>query len=564
MKQIGIRKKLLFMFLGICSLFSIALIIILSYAISETHKAETLKSEVSKRATILKERGDWFQAQVAGLQEYLLSHDQKGLDKFNREGKKLADTRKEVTSDKKLSEGMKEAILMGGKWRSVIDNEVLPLAREGKWEEASKIAIEQTDYVNDLLDRFTKYANEEKEKQNQLIEDIHTSSEFIQYIIFFSLIACTIISILLAWWFSGHLVKPIQKIDSKLKELASKDGDLTARLDVNSRDEIGNIAHSFNQMLANLQHIIQQVQQTSTNVKEASLSMYSSTIASMDATSQIQDTMVSLDDSIRSQVSSIEESSTAMDDMSKSVQRIANSASSVAELAMTTAEKADDGGKVIEKSISQMNTIHEAVNATSQVVERLITHTKHIDTAVQSISNIAEQTNLLALNASIEAARAGEQGKGFAVVADEVRKLAEQSKTAATDINHLLRQIQNDTQAANDMMTQGQSEASQGITVIRTAGSSFTAIVNHINEVSTQMQEMSATAEEMAASAEEMNASLNNIASISNEVAADTTQTSNSAGEQVHVMKEVATKSSEMKATVEELEALVAHFKTIS
>ncbi|AWC34456.1 methyl-accepting chemotaxis protein [Bacillus cytotoxicus] len=564
MKQIGIRKKLLFMFLGICSLFSIALIIILSYAISETHKAETLKSEVSKRATILKERGDWFQAQVAGLQEYLLSHDQKGLDKFNREGKKLADTRKEVTSDKKLSEGMKEAILMGGKWRSVIDNEVLPLAREGKWEEASKIAIEQTDYVNDLLDRFTKYANEEKEKQNQLIEDIHTSSEFIQYIIFFSLIACTIISILLAWWFSGQLVKPIQKIDSKLKELASKDGDLTARLDVNSRDEIGNIAHSFNQMLANLQHIIQQVQQTSTNVKEASLSMYSSTIASMDATSQIQDTMVSLDDSIRSQVSSIEESSTAMDDMSKSVQRIAESASSVAELAMTTAEKADDGGKVIEKSISQMNTIHEAVNATSQVVERLITHTKHIDTAVQSISNIAEQTNLLALNASIEAARAGEQGKGFAVVADEVRKLAEQSKTAATDINHLLRQIQNDTQAANDMMTQGQSEASQGITVIRTAGSSFTAIVNHINEVSTQMQEMSATAEEMAASAEEMNASLNNIASISNEVAADTTQTSNSAGEQVHVMKEVATKSSEMKATVEELEALVAHFKTTS
>ncbi|WP_240322207.1 methyl-accepting chemotaxis protein, partial [Serratia marcescens] len=70
-------------------------------------------------------------------------------------------------------------------------------------------------------------------------------------------------------------------------------------------------------------------------------------------------------------------------------------------------------------SITQMTTIHDAVNATSQVVERLITHTEHIDTAVQSISNIAEQTNLLALNASIEAARAGEQGKGFAVVADE-------------------------------------------------------------------------------------------------------------------------------------------------
>ncbi|MEH7457742.1 methyl-accepting chemotaxis protein [Bacillus sp. JJ1127] len=564
MKYVGIRKKLLFMLLGICSLFSIALIIILTFATTQAREADTLEHDVSRRAAILKDRGDWFQAQVAGLQEYLLSHDQKGLEKFNSEGKKLADTRKEVTSDKSIPEGMREAILMGGKWRSVIDNEVLPLAREGKWEEASKIAMEQTDVVNDLLNRFTKYANDEREKQNQLIESIHNSTKFIQYVIVFSLIICTILAILLAWWFSGKLVKPIHQIDSKLKELASKEGDLTARLDVNSKDELGDIAHSFNQMLGNLQHIIQQVQQTSTNVKEASVSMFTTTTDSMDAASQIQATMQTLDHNIRSQVSSIEESSTAMDDMSTSVQRIAESASSVAQLAVTTSEKADDGGKVIEKSISQMNTIHDAVNATSKVVERLITHTKHIDTAVQSISNIAEQTNLLALNASIEAARAGEQGKGFAVVADEVRKLAEQSKTAATDINHLLRQIQDDTQAANNMMTQGQSEASQGITVIRTAGSSFTAIVNHINEVSTQMQEMSATAEEMAASAEEMNASLNSIASISNEVAAETAQTSHSAGTQANVMKEVATKSSEMKATAQDLEALVSHFKTIS
>ncbi|PEA52396.1 methyl-accepting chemotaxis protein, partial [Bacillus pseudomycoides] len=166
-----------------------------------------------------------------------------------------------------------------------------------------------------------------------------------------------------------------------------------------------------------------------------------------------------------------------------------------------------------------------------QVVERLITHTKHIDTAVQSISNIAEQTNLLALNASIEAARAGEQGKGFAVVADEVRKLAEQSKAAATDINQLLHHIQADTKTANSMMEQGQVESAQGITVIREAGSSFATIVEQINAVSSQMQEVSATAEEMAASAEEMNASLNNIASISGEAAAEKTQTANSAGE---------------------------------
>ena len=401
---------------------------------------------------------------------------------------------------------MKEAILMGGKWRSVIDNEVLPLAREGKWDEASKIALSQTDYVNDLLGRFNKYTNEENEKRDALIADVESSSSLIQYIIFFSLITCTLTSILLAWWFSGKLVKPIRQIDEKLKELASQDGDLTARLHVTSKDEIGDIANSFNQMLTNLQHIIKQVQQTSTSVKEASENVFIETTASMENTARTQETMNALEHNIRSQVSSIEESSTAMDDMATSVQRIAESASSVTSLAVTTSEKADDGNKVIEKSITQMHTINEAVNATSQVVERLITHTNHIDTALQSISNIAEQTNLLALNASIEAARAGEHGKGFAVVADEVRKLAEQSQLVATDINHLLHQIQADTKIANDMMTQGQAEASEGITVIRTAGSSFSEIVNHINKVSTQMQEMSATAEEMVASSEEMNA----------------------------------------------------------
>ncbi|AJH50139.1 methyl-accepting chemotaxis protein [Bacillus anthracis] len=562
MKYVSIRKKLLFTLLSISSLFSIALIVILSFAMSQASEIETLKNDVSKRATILKERGDWFQAQVAGLQEYLLSHDQKGLDKFNREGKKLADTREKVTSDKKLPEGMKEAILMGGKWRSVIDNEVLPLAREGKWDEASKIALAQTDYVNDLLSRFTKYANEENDKRDALIADVESSSSLIQYIIFFSLITCTVTSILLAWWFSGKLVKPIQQIDEKLKELASQDGDLTARLHVTSKDEIGDIANSFNQMLANLQRIIKQVQQTSTSVKEASENVFIETTASMENTAKTEETMNALEHNIRSQVSSIEESSTAMDDMAVSVQRIAESATSVTELAVATSEQANDGSTVIQKSVSQMTTIHDAVNATSEVVERLITHTKYIDTAVQSISNIAEQTNLLALNASIEAARAGEQGKGFAVVADEVRKLAEQSKTAATDINQLLHQIQQDTETASSMMSQGRSEAFEGIHVIREAGNSFTTIVEQVNKVSTQMQDISATAEEIAASAEEMNASLNNIASISTEVSSETAATAQSAEKKVVTMNEMTQTAKQMKQTVEELDQLVSHFKT--
>ncbi|PEA53682.1 methyl-accepting chemotaxis protein [Bacillus pseudomycoides] len=562
MKYVSIRKKLIFMLLSVCLLFSIALAVILFFSTSQAHQAEILQADVSRKATILKERGDLFQAQVSGLHDYLLAHSEKDLEKFNKAGKQLADTREKITSDTSLPQEMKDTINMGGKWRNVMDNQVLPLTREGKWEEASKIALQQNEIGDTILANFKKYTDQENAKRDELINQIKHSSTVMQFTIFLSLTLCTIIAFILAWWFSGKLVKPIREIDSKLKELASQDGDLTVRLPIRSNDEIGDIAASFNHMLSNLQTIINQVKQTSSDVKIASENMLTETKQSMDATTHIQTTMRTLEHSIHSQVSSIEESSTAMDDMTVSVQRIAESASTVAELVVTTSEQADTGSHVIEQSITQMGVIHKAVHATSEVVERLITHTKSIDFAVQAISNIAEQTNLLALNASIEAARAGEQGKGFAVVADEVRKLAEQSKTAATDINQLLHHIQNDTSAANTMMLQGQIEAAEGIAIMHQAGSSFTTIVDQINEVSSQMQEVSATAEEMAASAEEMNTALGNIASISHEVATETTKTASSAGKQVNVINDMSIMSEQMKHVVEELESLVSRFRT--
>ena len=546
----------------ICALFGIALAFILFFAIDQSRQAEALQKEISPLATQLKERGDAYQVQLSALRGYLLQHDQVELDKFNEMSKLLEDKKNELLSNPNLSQSVKSTMESGSAWRKFIEEKVFPLAKEQKWEEALQVAYAENGTVYKVIGDFTNYSNEQAKLRDQSIAKIDQSSLQIEYVVFLSLVICIIVAITLAWWFSGKLVKPIQQIDSKLKELSSQEGDLTARLQVNSNDEIGTIATSFNKMLENLQHIINRVQKTSVEVQNASENMLEKTNISREATIKVQSSMSSLNASIQSQSASMEESSTAMDDMTVSVQRIAESASSVTELAVATSEQANDGNTVIQKSVSQMTTIHDAVNATSEVVERLITHTKYIDTAVQSISNIAEQTNLLALNASIEAARAGEQGKGFAVVADEVRKLAEQSKTAATDINQLLHQIQQDTETANSMMSQGRSEASEGIHVIREAGNSFTTIVEQVNKVSTQMQDISATAEEMAASAEEMNASLNNIASISTEVSSETAATAQSAEKKVVTMNEMTQTAKQMKQTVEELDQLVSHFKT--
>ncbi|MGE6401968.1 methyl-accepting chemotaxis protein [Bacillus cereus] len=562
MNFISIRKKLMFMMGTICALFGIALAFILFFAVDQSHKAEALQKDISPLATELKERGDAYQVQLSALRGYLLQHDQVELDKFHEMSKLLEDNKAQLLSNPNVSQSVKDTMELGSTWRKFVEEKVFSLAKEQKWEEALQLASSENGTVYKVIGDFTNYSNEQAKLREQSIEKIDQSSLLIEYIVFLSLVICIIVALILAWWFSGKLVKPIEQIDTKLKELASQEGDLTARLQVNSNDEIGAIATSFNNMLENLQHIINRVQKTSVEVQNASENMLEKTNTSRDATIKVQSSMSNLNASIQSQTSSMEESSTAMDDMAMSVQRIAESASSVAELAVATSEHANDGSTVIQKSISQMTTIHEVVNATSEVVERLITHTKYIDAAVQSISNIAEQTNLLALNASIEAARAGEQGKGFAVVADEVRKLAEQSKTAATDINQLLHQIQNDTKTASSMMSQGRSEAFEGINVIREAGSSFSTIVGQVNTVSTQIQDISATAEEMAASAEEMNASLNNIASISNEVSSETVATAQFAAQKVVVMNEMTLTAKQMKQTVEELDQLVSHFKT--
>ncbi|OOZ88940.1 methyl-accepting chemotaxis protein [Bacillus cereus] len=562
MSFISIRKKLMFMMGTICALFGIALAFILFFAIDQSRQAAALQKEISPLATQLKERGDAYQVQLSALRGYLLQHDQVEFDKFNSMSKELENAKDKLLSNPNVSESMKNTMESGSAWRKFIEEKVFPLAKEQKWEEALQVAYAENGTVYKVIGDFTNYSNEQAKLRDQSIKKIDQSSLQIEYVVFLSLVICIIVAMILAWWFSGKLVKPIQQIDSKLKELSSQEGDLTARLQVNSNDEIGTIATSFNKMLENLQHIINRVQKTSVEVQNASENMLEKTNISREATIKVQSSMSNLNESIQSQASSMEESSTAMDDMAVSVQRIAESASSITELAVATSEQANDGSSVIQKSVSQMTTIHDAVNATSEVVERLITHTKYIDTAVQSISNIAEQTNLLALNASIEAARAGEQGKGFAVVADEVRKLAEQSKTAATDINQLLHQIQQDTETASSMMSQGRSEAFEGIHVIREAGNSFTTIVEQVNKVSTQMQDISATAEEMAASAEEMNASLNNIASISTEVSSETAATAQSAEQKVITMNEMTQTAKQMKQTVEELDQLVSHFKT--
>ncbi|MGR5984595.1 HAMP domain-containing protein [Bacillus cytotoxicus] len=147
------------------------------------------------------------------------------------------------------------------------------MQKKEKWEEAIQLAETENATVYKVIGDFTNYSNEQAKLREQSIQKIDQFSSFIVYVVLLSLIICSVVAIILAWWFSDKLVKPIQQIDIKLKELASQEGDLTGRLQVNSNDEVGEIATSFNKLLENLQHIIHRVQKTSKEVQTASENM---------------------------------------------------------------------------------------------------------------------------------------------------------------------------------------------------------------------------------------------------------------------------------------------------
>ncbi|WP_253184777.1 methyl-accepting chemotaxis protein, partial [Bacillus wiedmannii] len=203
---------------------------------------------------------------------------------------------------------------------------------------------------------------------------------------------------------------------------------------------------------------------------------------------------------------------------------------------------------------------HEVVEETSKVIERLVMRTQQIDKALDAITNIAEQTNLLALNASIEAARAGENGKGFAVVATEVGNLAEQSKTSAYEINHLIQAIQQDTKDTVTAMQKGQQKASEGKETANKADQAFSSIMSAINKITSQIQEVSAATEEMSAGTEEVNASMSSVSETATQVAKETTQTVQSIQSQAVSIEEISNQSNKIKEKVEALSALVSKF----
>ncbi|MDQ0233037.1 methyl-accepting chemotaxis protein [Metabacillus malikii] len=394
-------------------------------------------------------------------------------------------------------------------------------------------------------------------KINVITETVQSILSILSAIIFISGIIAVIYSII----FTKKIVRPIKTINNQLKEISDGEGDLTKELSIDSRDEVGELANSFNRMIGSLRTMISQVGATSNEVTASSEELSASAEQTLQATGHIASSIQEVASGAEMQEQGALESSQTMKEMAIGIQQVAETTSTVSDLATETNQNAHLGNESIQKAIKQMNEIHSSVNNSAAVIKKLGDQSNRIGTITEVITGIANQTNLLALNAAIEAARAGEHGKGFAVVAEEVRKLAEQSKDSADEITSLISQIQVDTTHAVDLMDKGAVEASLGMDVIHETSEGFQKILQSIEEVTTQIQEVSAVTEEMSASIEEVNAMMEEMAHISQDSANNTQNVASAAEEQMASMEEITSSAASLSKIAEDLQKLVNKFK---
>jgi len=369
-----------------------------------------------------------------------------------------------------------------------------------------------------------------------------------------------VITSLIIVWFARQIAKPITVLEGAANKIA--DGDLSlSNLGINSNDEIGRLAKSFEQMAQNVRELIKQIHSNAEQLAASSEELTASAEQSAQASNQVAISMTEVAEGANTQLAAATETSAVVEEMSAGIEEIAANANLVSGQSEQAAGKAKDGGAAVNKAVSQMSQIENTVNMSAQVVAKLGERSKEIGQIVDAISGIAGQTNLLALNAAIEAARAGEQGRGFAVVAEEVRKLAEQSEEAAKKIASLIGEIQTDTDKAVEAMNNGTREVKTGAEVVKAAGVSFGEIANLVTEVSDQVKQMSAAIQQMATGSQQIVNSVRNIDELSKKSAGEAQSVSAATEEQLASMEEISTSSRELALLAQELQAAVAKFR---
>ncbi|KAF7787407.1 hypothetical protein PRUB_a4782 [Pseudoalteromonas rubra] len=313
------------------------------------------------------------------------------------------------------------------------------------------------------------------------------------------------IIVVMILWATQMIAAPITMLTNTMRDIASGEGDLTRRIDINSQDEVGQLAHHMNTFIDKLRSMM-----LDTAAQAQQLS---------GAASQLQDVSTNTNNEIQQEKEQVDSVSAAVTEMAATVTEISRNAHETNRAADLVQSMTNDGAARSGQAQEVMTQLAGHIGEAAKVVAGLEQETSNIGAVIDVINGIAEQTNLLALNAAIEAARAGEQGRGFAVVADEVRSLASRTQESTDDIRNMISRLQQIAQQASVMMQQGQERAEGSVGQTQEVLDALRNITESVSTVQDQSHQIATSTEEQTVVAEDINNSLNAINDLVNSTA---------------------------------------------
>ena len=293
------------------------------------------------------------------------------------------------------------------------------------------------------------------------------------------------------------LMRPLTTMGRAMRDIAEGEGDLTRRLDVQNKDEFGELASSFNRFVERIHASISEVSSATRLVHDLSEKVVSASNASITGSEE---------QSMRT--NSV---AAAINQLGAATQEIARNAADASQHASGASEQAHDGRQVVDDAINALTALSLKISESCEQIETLNASTDDIGKILDVIKGISQQTNLLALNAAIEAARAGEAGRGFAVVADEVRNLAHRTQESAEEIHRMITSLQVGSREAVHTMNASQVSSEQTVQVANQAGERLASVTQRIGEIDGMNQSVATATEEQTAVVESLNLDITQI-----------------------------------------------------
>ena len=374
--------------------------------------------------------------------------------------------------------------------------------------EAFKAAMHEQELINQLVDSKKKQAKLTAEHNDQ-------TASFAAKLMIATIIVAVVLAVVLGLFISRMITAPLSasvKIAERLAE-----GDLTAQVTVNSKDEVGQLEAAMSHMLQSLRNLVGQTVQISAGIASASTQLHSTS-----------EQIATGAEEVAAQTGTV---ATASEEMAATSSDIARNCHAAADSAGVAANTTQSGFAIVQHTVDGIRTRGEHTKENAKIISNLGERSEQIGAIVGTIEDIADQTNLLALNAAIEAARAGEMGRGFAVVADEVRALAERTTKATKEISDMIRTIQQETKVAITSMEEGVKGTEKGAAEAAQLETSLQQILEQVNDVTMQVSQIATAAEQQTATTSEVTTNIQQITEVVQQTASGAEETAAAAAQ---------------------------------